>query len=147
MKLVKVKKSFFDLCNDKELMQTKNGRPCVLLVSLKYKDKRRDFVVPLRSNISPNVPKGTYKNLPPNKNTKKNHHHGVHYTKLFPVSKKYIDTYLISQDAYMLMIQGILDKSTKEIVTACQNYLIEYEKGNKDPYTPDIDKIIEILDS
>lgn len=147
MKLVKVKKSFFDLCDDKELMQTKNGRPCVLLVSLKYKGKKHDFVVPLRSNISPNTPKDTYKNLPPNKTTKKNFHHGVHYTKLFPVSKEYIDTYLIDKDDYLVMVKGILDKSTKEIVTACQNYLNEYEKGNKNPYTPDIDKIIDILDS
>jgi hypothetical protein len=28
-------------------------------------------------------------------------------------------------------VDAILDKSTKEIVTACEEYLMEYEKGNK----------------
>ena len=44
----------------------------------------------------------------------------------------------------MQMIQKIIDKpdNEREIINACQNYLIEYEKGSKNYYTPDIDLII-----
>lgn len=50
---------FFELCEREnvqgQLMRTKGGRPGVLILNLKYKNQKRDFVVPLRSNISGKV--------------------------------------------------------------------------------------------
>ncbi len=74
MKLVKVNSQFFLDCimhkTDKELMSNKNGRPCILIMNLKYKGIAHKFAVPLRSNIAPDVPKDQYFALPPNSNTK-----------------------------------------------------------------------------
>lgn len=150
MKLVKVKKTFFDLCEEKgvkeQLLETKEGRPGVLIVRLKYKNQMRDFVVPLRSNIPGRAEEWELKKLPPNKDTKPGFHHGAHYIKLFPIVKKYMDKYNIDNSKYLLTISSILDKSEKEIVMACQNYLIEYEKGNKHRFSPNIDGILKVLD-
>ncbi len=48
----------------------------------------------------------------------------------------------------MQSIKAIIDTPDKEreIINACQNYLMEYEKGNRNYYTPDIDLIIEQID-
>jgi len=46
----------------------------------------------------------------------------------------------------LLGVKKHIDDNEKEIITACQNYLDNYEKGNRNLYTPDIDKIIELLD-
>lgn len=55
MKLVKVNNEFYKKCMEngitEELMFNEKGRPCVLIVRLKYKNKKREFIVPLRSNI------------------------------------------------------------------------------------------------
>ena len=71
MKLVKVNQKFYDLCKQygvaDELMENEAGRPGVLLVQLTYKGINRNFVVPLRSNISGKTPKEQYLSLPPNK--------------------------------------------------------------------------------
>lgn len=151
MKLVKVKQEFFDLCEknglDEQLMKTKNGRPGVLIIQLTYKGKKQDFVVPMRSNIPRGVPASEYKSLPPNKNTKSGCHHGIHYIKLFPIRKKYIDKYNIDQSSYLLKVKAIIDRDTKEIVDACQNYLNSYEAGERHRFSPDIDGIIALLES
>lgn len=61
---------FFDLVEgDRELM-LKHNRPCIVVVRLHFRGKRRDFVVPLRSNIAPNVPKDQYFALPPRPTTR-----------------------------------------------------------------------------
>ena len=150
MRLVKVKQSFFDLCEqngaESQLLKTKDGRPGVLMVKLNYKGKERDFIVPLRSNIPNKAEEWEFKKLPPNKDTKPGNHHGIHYIKIFPIKKQYIDKYHIDQSSYLQTVKGIIDKSTKEIVDACQNYLKEYENGNKHRFSPDIDAIIDVLD-
>lgn len=150
MKLVKVKKSFYDECKrhgvEKELLLNEGGRPCVLVVRLPYKGKRRDFVVPLRSNISRAIPKQQYFSLPPNSNTQKGHVHGIHYIKLFPITKNYIDKYAIDKDKHKVMIKSIIDANETKIVNACKQYLLEYENGNRSPYTPNIDGIIMMLE-
>lgn len=150
MKLVKVKKSFYEECKkrglEKELLFNEGGRPCVLIVRLPYKGKRHDFVVPLRSNISHTIPKQQYFSLPPNPNTQKGHAHGIHYIKLFPITKKYIDKYAIDKDKYKVMIKSIIDANEAKIVDSCKQYLQEYEKGHANPYTPDIDAIIMMLE-
>lgn len=150
MKLVKVKSEYYDMLRiknaDQEIMANELGRPCVLLIDMLYKNKKRKFVIPLRSNISPTVPKEQYLSLPPNPNTKAHYHHGVHYIKLFPIVNTYIDHYNIENNRYLMMIKKILDRKEAEIVSACKAYLKECENGNKHPMTPSIDNIIEILD-
>ena len=146
MQLVKVGTQFFEECKkrgtDKELLYNKNGRPCVLILKLKYKGKRHKFVVPIRSNISSNTPKKQYFSLPTNSVTKTGNRHGLHYIKLFPIDNKYIQKYRIDNNNYMLQIKSIIDKNEKEIVTSCQNYLCEYGQGKGSLMTPDIDGIL-----
>lgn len=151
MKLVKVKDSFYKLCKkynvDKELLQNENGRPCVLVINMKYRGKKRDFVVPLRSNISGSVPKDQFLSLPPNTNTRQGCSHGVHYIKIFPIDKKYLDNYLISEDEYKCMIKSLLDKNEGEIILKCKDLLEKYERGIRPKFSADIDGIIAVLDS
>ena len=53
MKIVSISQDFFDLADgDRELM-LKRDRPCIVVVRLRFRGKRRDFAVPLRSNIRP----------------------------------------------------------------------------------------------
>lgn len=149
MQLVKVSPSFYADCKsngtEEELLFNEQGRPCVLLLRLKYKGNYRMFVVPLRSNISKTAPKNQYFALPPNKDTKPGNHHGVHYIKLFPVSKEYVQRYEIDGNKFLLQVSSILNSNEKTIVDACQRYLEECEKGNKHPMTPDIDGILKWL--
>lgn len=57
MKIVSISQDFFDLVDgDRELI-LKHNRPCIVVVRLRFRGKRRGFAVPLRSNIAPNVPK------------------------------------------------------------------------------------------
>lgn len=149
MKLVTVGKDFFLECQkhgtEKELLYDKRGRPCVLIVNLIYREQRQTFVVPLRSNISANTPKDQYFPLPPNAATQSGRRHGLHYIKLFPMDKKYVYPYKISQSPYLIMIKNILDKNEKQIVNDCQNYLRKYERGQGSEMTPDIDGILSWL--
>lgn len=149
MKLVKVKQDFYNLCTKNkvanELMFNEFGRPCVLILKLTYKNNKMDFVVPLRSNISGYTPKQQYFPLPPNSKTKPGHRHGIHYIKLFPISKKYINNYLIDKDEYYLKLMQIIDKNEKKIISECQKYLDECSAGNKHTMTPNIDGIIDVL--
>lgn len=149
MQLVKVGNQFYQECKirgtDQELLFNKGGRPCVLIMRLKYKGENHQFVVPLRSNIPSNVTKDQYFSLPPNSTTKAGNRHGVHYIKLFPIDNKYIQRYRIENNAYMQGIKSILNKNERNIIAACQNYLYEYEQGRKHPNTPDIDGILSWL--
>lgn len=149
MQLVKVKEQFYQECKkhgtDKELLFNKGGRPCVLIVKLKYKGQNHKFVVPLRSNIASNAPKEQYFPLPPNSATKSRNRHGVHYIKLFPIDSKYVQKYRIDNNVHMQQVQVILDKNEKNIIAACQQYLCEYEQGRKNAMSPDIDGILAWL--
>lgn len=151
MKLVKVRQSFYTLCKvnavDEELMLNEDGRPCVLVIQLKYRGKLRDFVVPLRSNISPKTPKSQFKALPPNPKTKPTYFHGVHYIKIFPIDKDFIDKYHVENDKYYATILKILDKEEPSIIKKCQEYLINIENGEKHLMTPNIDGILNVLDA
>lgn len=69
MKVVSTSQDYFDLVDgDRELM-LKRDRPCIVVVRLRFRGKRRNFAVPLRSNIAPNVPKDQYFALPPRPKT------------------------------------------------------------------------------
>lgn len=116
-----------------------------MIVDLVYKGQKHAFVVSLRSNIAKNVTKCQYFPLPPNACTQPGKRHGVHYIKLFPMDRKYVRPYKISQSAYLVMVKNILDKNESKIVNACQDYLNEYEKGQGSSMTPDIDEILAWL--
>ena len=145
MRVITIKDEFYKMCKscgcDEELLYNKGGRPCVLLIQLKYKKKYHNFAVPLRSNISANIPKDQYFSLPPTKNTRTRNRHGIHYIKLLPITNKYILPYYDCNKTVM----KILETNNKKIVAAVQQYLYEYEKGNGHSMTPRIDDIIDLL--
>ncbi len=149
MDIVKVSNSFYSDCvahgTESELLLNESGRPCVLLVNLMYKGNRRKFVIPLRSNIAPSAPKWQYFPLPPNKGTRSGRVHGLHYIKLWPITDKYIQSYHIDEDKYLLLVSGIINKHEREIIHACQTYLDQCARGNKHNMTPDIDGILSWL--
>ena len=150
IKLVKVKQEFYELSKkygvDKELLFNECGRPCVLLLKLKYRGMFRDFVVPMRSNISPKVPDSDYFPLPPNRKTKPRFRHGVHYVKIFPIDRKYIDLYLTDGDIFYSIIVNILNNNEHSIIRSCQEYLYQCENGHAYFMTPDIDGILGMID-
>lgn len=87
MRIVSISQDFFDLVDgDRELM-LKRDRPCIVVVRLRFRGKRRDFAVPLRSNIAPNVPKDQYFALQLRPTTRPGCRHGIHYIKMFPITK------------------------------------------------------------
>ena len=153
MNLVKVQKRFFDCCKlngadpKNQLLHNEADRPCVLLLKLNYKGKKRDFVVPLKSNIKPNTDRKTFFPLPPNPNTRENNFHGIYYIKLFPIQKKYLQRYQYSGNPYLCKVKSIIDKNERNIVNACQRYLDDYSKGKRNHYTPELDLIIDFLDN
>ena len=150
MKLVKVKQKFYDLCRENnvenELLFNEKGRPCVLILKLRYKGDLRDFIVPLRSNISDRTLEWQYFALPPNPNTKPKHKHAIHYIKMFPISKKYIDKYVVDNDEYYKRLIKIIDSNESKIISECQSYLDKCSDGKKHIMTPNLDGIIKVLD-
>lgn len=131
---------------DREFMRKKH-RPCVLIMRLTYKGKKRTFAVPLRSNISSNTPKVQYFPLPPRSTTRPPNHHGIHYIKIFPVSRRYLIRYRTDGNIFEEMIKSVIEKNQKEIVCSCQNYLDAYAAGDHPKFSTDIDLLISILDS
>ena len=145
MRVVSIRKSELQKFSaDKEMVQ-KSGRPCVLIVRLKYKGKRYDFAVPLRSNINPSTPKKDYFPLPANKTTKPKHRHGIHYAKMFPVDRTALLRYRTDGNPFATMIKGVIDKNEKQIIAECQQYLNDYAKGIRTKYSTDIDLLISIM--
>ena len=109
MKIVSISQDFFDLVEgDRELM-LKHNRPCIVVVRLRFRGKRRDFAVPLRSNIAPNVPKDQYFALPPRPTTRPGCRHGIHYIKMFPITKAYQRRFRTEGSAYYETLQRIID--------------------------------------
>ena len=98
-------------------MFNEKGRPCVLLIRMKYKNEIHKFVVPLRSNIS--APEWKYYKISPNKTIKPGNKAGVHYIKLFPIKDEYIDKFNFVAGPHMTLIKNILDKNEKEIIQTC----------------------------
>lgn len=147
MKIVTISNEFINkfALEDDEFMY-KHGRPCIVIVRLKFRNKRHDFAVPFRSNISPNTPKSQYFPLPPRPTTKPNHRHGVHYIKMFPIEKKYLRKFNTDNNNYYQIIENVLNKNHKTIISDCQKYLDNYEKNGKPQFAVDIDKMINLTD-
>ncbi|MCD8108570.1 MAG: hypothetical protein LUE14_00470 [Clostridiales bacterium] len=51
--------------------------------------------------------------------------------KMFPVSKKYLRRYRTEGNDFAILIQDIIDRNAKQIITACQDYLTAYEGGER----------------
>ena len=122
MRLVSIDPDYLDLLSshDREFMR-KHGRPCVLVLRLRFRGRKVNFAVPLRSNIAPNVPRDQYFPLPPRPSTKPRHRHGIHYIKMYT--------------------------HTRDIVRACQSYLEKYEAEGRPRFAVDIDRAIKLMDS
>lgn len=149
MDIVKVKKSFMEEyqkhTDNDQMLESEVGRPCVLIMKLKYKGKYHKFIVPLRSNITGSTPKNQFFSLPPTSRTRQGNRHGISYVKIFPIKDEYVEKFLINPRTHIDMVKKIIDKNENTIIYACQNYLNEYEKGNRSPFTPDIDSILTWL--
>ena len=145
MKLVTINNSLLlKSSGDPEVLQ-KSTRPYVLVIRLKYRDTNYDFAVPIRSNIPASAPKDQYFALPPRPQTKPKNRHGLHYIKMFPVTKQYLVRYRTEGNSFATLIQNIIDKNSKQIVDACQRYLDLYSQGTRPTYSTDIDYLIEQL--
>lgn len=146
MKLVTINNALFlKYTGDSEILQ-KSSRPYVLVIRLKYKDANYDFAIPIRSNIPAAAPKNQYFALPPRPQTRPRNHHGLHYIKMFPVAKPYLVRYRIEENNFATLIHNIINKNSKVIVTACQEYLDAYSQGHKPPYATNIDYLIKQLE-
>ncbi len=137
---------FFDLVEgDRELM-LKHNRPCIVVVRLRFRGKHRDFAVSLHSNIAPNVPKDQYFALPPRPTTRLGCRHGIHYIKMFPITKAYQRRFRTEGSAYYETLQRIIDSNTKRIVSECRAYLDRYEREGRPHFAVDIDRIVGLLE-
>ena len=130
--------------DDKELLHNAK-RPCVVVIRLKYKGHNYDFAVPIRSNIPAAAPKEQYFPLPPRPTTRPKNRHGLHYIKMFPITKQYLLEYHTKGNISATLMKSIIDKNTKAIVNDCQKYLDNYAEGKRPKYSTDIDYLIEQL--
>ena len=87
-------------------------RPFLIILSLKYKGKKRSFALPFRSNIQVNNnTKGKYFPLPRRHSTKDKHAHGLHYIKILPISKQYYNKFVIADNEYNKMLMEYINKN------------------------------------
>lgn len=146
MKIVSIPQDFFDHAEgDRELM-LKHNRPCIVVVRLRFRGKRRDFAVPLRSNIAPNVPKDQYFALPPRPHDAPQlpPRHPLHQD--VPHNQAYQRRFRTEGSAYYETLQRIIDVNTKRIVSECQAYLDRYEHEGRPRFAVDIDRIVVLLE-
>lgn len=145
MKLITVNTALLKTYSADTEFLHKKGRPCALILHLRYKGKRHDFAIPLRSNIPATAPKEQYFALPPRPTTKPKNRHGLHYIKMFPVSKKYFVQFRTEGNSFATLISNILIKHEKEIIIDCQKYLDDYAAGIHPLYSTNIDFLLQKL--
>lgn len=148
IKVVGISKSFFNgLPQDKELLHGKDmgkDRPFMIMVNLNYRGRKVDFAIPFRSKLSPRTPKDEYKSLPPRPTTPKNCAHGLHYTKMFPIKRKFLVKFNTNDNSeYYQTVFGIIERDISEITQHAQKVVNDYEAGIKSPYTPNWENIIK----
>lgn len=131
---------------DPEFLYNKKGRPCLLIIRLKYHGKKTDFAIPLRSNIHPAENKAFYFNLPPRSNTKNRHRHGLHYAKMFPIHKQFTHPFYIGGNEEYIRLDSIIQKNANTIISQAQSYLDSYA-NNKPPYAVNIDLLLDFINS
>ena len=93
MRIVTIKQELYKMFSEDKELLNKSRRPCVVVLRLKYKGRRYNFAVPLRSNIPAAAPKNQYFPLPPRPTTRPRNRHGIHYIKMFPIKKEYLLEY------------------------------------------------------
>lgn len=148
IKVVTIHDNFFKLLgnSDRELLSVKeemHRRPCLILIKIKYQGKNYMFALPLRSNISKTCPKNSYFALPTRSSTRDGNHHGIHYSKAFPIDAKFFLPYQMDGDIFGEMILAIIEKNIAKIVTEFKAYIEDYEKGIKPKFCVNIDNAIE----
>ena len=126
-------------------LTTCRGGRILACFMLKYKNAHYDFAVPVRSNIPASAPKDQYFALPPRPQTKPRNRHGLHYIKMFPVTKQYLIRYRTEGNNFATLIQSIIDKNSKQIVTECQHYLNLYSQGIRPTFSTNIDYLLDQL--
>ena len=147
IKVVSISQKFYELFTGEDEIMRKLGedtkdRPCLILLKLKYNGCMHTFAIPFRSNIG-NAPKETYFPLPKRKKTREGRSHGLHYTKMFPITDTYFISYNMGGDFEEELVMAFVEKNIKKIVLGAKTYLSEYEKGNKPLYHVDIDKVLK----
>ena len=120
-------------------------RPCAIVVQMKYKGHRHNFAIPLRSNINASTPKDLYFALPPRSTTRPKNHHGLHFEKMFPVSKSYLMRFRTEGNKHSQLIKRIIDENEDVIKQSCWTYLRNYENGKRTKYSTDLDLLIQIM--
>lgn len=145
MKLVSININLLEKYRGDAEVFLKSQRPYVLIIRLTYKEKLQDFAVPIRSNIPAAAPRQQYFALPPRPTTRPHNRHGLHYIKIFPVTKQYLIRYRTEGNVFATMIQNIIDKNSKQIISECQAYLDDYVAGKRPNYSTDIDYLLSKL--
>lgn len=151
IKLVSIKEDFTNLFDYPTEIMTKepdgNDRPYLLILKLKYKNNIQSFALPFRSNIQVNKnTKGSYFKLPPRSTTKPYHAHGLHYIKMFPVDISYCHKFTFKETKYNILLQEIIDKNISRIVNEAQEYLNNYENGERPNFCTDIEKMLNTIE-
>ena len=130
VRLVKLTPFFFRNCGEDPELLSKEGRPCVLLLRLRYRGRRLSFAVPLRSNLTSSTPESLYFPLPPNPRTRSGNRHGLHFEKMFPVNGECYQAFRFKSNDYLASLVKYIDRRYDAIVARAQGYLDDYiEKG------------------
>ncbi len=147
MKFSSIKNIFFTVCDfDKELLANTNRRLYLLILRLNYKGKKHDFAIPFRSNIPAHAHENLYFPLPPRPSTKAGHIHGLHFIKMFPIKKSFLEKFNIENDRYYNQILTIINTNRNLIIEQAQKYLTDYENNIRPSYCTSIDNILLALE-
>ena len=158
MKFVKVDRAYISAVYaniDTEIMinHTETGvekdRLNALLVRIKYKDKSREFAIPLSHAIKTNKNhKLTYYPLD-NYNPENKTVGGLYFKKCLPVSSKLYTETIITKEPF-LSIYNLVQEKAHDIVNRFKVYLDEYvskqKAGKGFSFSTDIDAILKFLD-
>ena len=153
VRVVGLNAKFFDehdLYNiDDEIMPNETSghkRPYVVIIKLNFKGSKQDFAVPFRSNISGSNDNANYFALPPRKETRKFHRHGLHFIKMLPIEKEYFEKYNYpTNNASASRTIAYIQKNFKRLVQEAQSYIDSFSRGHRPPLCVDIDKIYDAI--
>lgn len=157
LKVVRIHADFFSKCKaakvHTEMMLDENPdgtakpqRPHLIVLRLKYKEKKYTFALPIRSNMPKNLPEQVYFQLPQRKSSRTREHRisGIAINKMIPIHKQYFVIY--NQDLKDLQFMSFIENNLNDIIEKAQAYLKEYEEGTHYPMSTDIDGIINCLE-
>ena len=102
--------------------QEAKDRPCLILLKMRYKGNLHTFAIPFRSNIG-NAPSNTYFPLPKRAKTKDRRKLGLHYSKMFPITEKYMLAYHMEGDFQEELVMAYIERNIKQIYSEAAQYL------------------------